>query len=204
MDWQPIETAPKDRTILVYGQPTDIPELQFTGPGTFTAYWDEIDSAFCLTGGTWRGPFIKPTHWMPLPPLPSPTMSEIEKLIAKLEAASDGSKALDIAIWLTAVSPTISPEVETGWEKLPAYTTSLDAALTLVPDLGSSKFDWSLGFMNGSWGHAARVAGPAGEEGMCEYGHRPAALALCIAALKARSFVAGLAPATGHETQHKT
>lgn len=26
--------------------------------------------AFCVSGATWRGPFIEPTRWMPLPPNP--------------------------------------------------------------------------------------------------------------------------------------
>jgi Protein of unknown function (DUF551) len=73
-DWQPIETAPKDGTsILVYGRPNDIDGLvYFRGPSTHSAAWDEIDDAFCLTGGTWTGPFIEPTHWMPLPEPPQP------------------------------------------------------------------------------------------------------------------------------------
>lgn len=68
--WRPIETAPKRGMILVYGQPKDTEDLRFTGPGIHAAYWDEIDQAYCLDGGTWLGPFIAPTHWMPLPEPP--------------------------------------------------------------------------------------------------------------------------------------
>ena len=70
MGWQNIETAPRDgSTILVVGRPSQIEGVKI-GAGIFTAYWDEIDSSFCLSAATWHGPFIKPTHWMPLPPAP--------------------------------------------------------------------------------------------------------------------------------------
>lgn len=62
---------PKDRYILVYGQPTDIEGCRFTGPGVNTAYWDAIDSSFCIKGATWQGPFITPTHWAEEPPKPT-------------------------------------------------------------------------------------------------------------------------------------
>lgn len=68
--WKPGNTAPKQGMILVYGRPRDCEGLKFSGPDIHAAYWDSIDSAFCLDGGTWLGPFIKPTHWMPLPKPP--------------------------------------------------------------------------------------------------------------------------------------
>lgn len=69
--WLPIETAPKDRPILVFGQPTDIENCRFLKPAVYAAYWDEIDRSFCIKGATWLGPFIDPTHWMlePQPPV---------------------------------------------------------------------------------------------------------------------------------------
>ena len=71
-EWMPIETAPKDHAILVYGkaQDTQNPLVRFTKAGVYSAYWDEIDDSFCLSGASWVGPFIKPTHWMPLPEPP--------------------------------------------------------------------------------------------------------------------------------------
>lgn len=69
-EWKPITTAPKDVSILVWGKPSDIEGCTFTAPGVHTAYWDEIDSSFCIKGATWLGPFIKPTHWQPLPEPP--------------------------------------------------------------------------------------------------------------------------------------
>lgn len=71
--WQPGRTAPRNgNTILVYGKPKNTKLLQFTKAGIHTAYWDPIDQAFCLTGGTWEGPFIKPKKWQPTPELPHP------------------------------------------------------------------------------------------------------------------------------------
>ncbi len=77
MEWQPIETAPKDgRTILIYGKPEDL-EINgavltcYKQAAIYTAAWDEIDNAFCLSGGSWLGPFVEPTYWMPVPPKPS-------------------------------------------------------------------------------------------------------------------------------------
>lgn len=63
--------APRDgTTILVFGRPGDIDGVEFGAPGIHSAYWDSIDGAFCLTGATWIGPFIEPTHWMLPPPPP--------------------------------------------------------------------------------------------------------------------------------------
>ena len=77
--WRPGKTAPKDgSTILVFGKPTDlvmdgITLVCFGQPLVHTAAWDAIDGRFCVTGGSWLGPFVDPTHWMPLPAAPRPT-----------------------------------------------------------------------------------------------------------------------------------
>jgi hypothetical protein len=62
--WQPIESAPKDRSILAY-QHWPLTEAH----RILTMAWDEKDR-------TWRADvhsFIRfePTHWMPLPSPPS-------------------------------------------------------------------------------------------------------------------------------------
>lgn len=71
--WRTMDSAPKDgERVLVWGQPENTGELTFHRAGAHTAYWDEIDGAFCLSGSTWQGPFVHPTHWMPLPAAPLP------------------------------------------------------------------------------------------------------------------------------------
>ncbi len=68
-EWQDIASAPKDKHVLLFGKQSAIEELgEFTGP--LSGYWDAIDSSWCATASTWRGPFIEATHWMPLPPPP--------------------------------------------------------------------------------------------------------------------------------------
>lgn len=79
-DWQPIETAPKDDLILLYGllDPHPNERQLYSGldrPTRVTAYWDSIDEAWSPMGGTWTGPWFKPTHWMPLPS-PPPSADE--------------------------------------------------------------------------------------------------------------------------------
>jgi hypothetical protein len=73
-DWQTIDSAPKDRGILLYGtQAYPMPELNLKGPLVFSGYWDSIDEAWCASGSTWAGPFFDCTHWMeqPKPPVPA-------------------------------------------------------------------------------------------------------------------------------------
>jgi len=76
-DWRPIETAPKDGTII------DIGGRAFDGvfERWCNAHWEDRGGE----EGTWRGPWsdgyeselpddrFVPTHWMPLPAPPSPT-----------------------------------------------------------------------------------------------------------------------------------
>lgn len=67
MEWQPIETAPKDGTVILLAEPNH-------------------DGSFCIATGRWVEPYIKPpywgdgltddllmdgpTHWSPLPEAP--------------------------------------------------------------------------------------------------------------------------------------
>lgn len=70
MEWQPIETAPKDGTaILAYA-----PDI---GRGFYgVAQWAHSDPDFPQTVPGWFWPFaIRPTHWMPLPPPPTASHS---------------------------------------------------------------------------------------------------------------------------------
>ena len=63
MEWQPIETAPKDRFhVLLFGDGPGFKQCSFVG------YWYEHD-------GVWfsfdHKPAGQPTHWMPLPKAPN-------------------------------------------------------------------------------------------------------------------------------------
>lgn len=60
-EWQPIETAPKDEWILVFGTHTRslCPVL--------TVRWDGDE---WQSGDDGYRPYVVPTHWMPLPEPP--------------------------------------------------------------------------------------------------------------------------------------
>ena len=72
--WRPIETAPKDRVILVYG-------CEFRRHIIGRGYWFQgvpgdgegwiTSSFYTQPKDDMRGNFT-PTHWTPLPPLPEP------------------------------------------------------------------------------------------------------------------------------------
>lgn len=70
--WQDISTAPKDGThVLLFGeQSRDDCGVRFKGEFQSTGYWDIFDDSWCATGSHWDGPFMQPTHWMPLGPPP--------------------------------------------------------------------------------------------------------------------------------------
>ncbi len=64
MDWQPIETAPKDQDVLVWSHGDA--SIARGAHGTFLAMADGMPA--CTSDG--RGVFVQPTHWMPIPPAP--------------------------------------------------------------------------------------------------------------------------------------
>ena len=75
--WQPIETAPKNRVILVWGRYWS--DEQGWMPEPRMAQWDSL--AF---GGSWvvdyRYPFsVRPTHWMPLPAPPADLVQRVKE-----------------------------------------------------------------------------------------------------------------------------
>ncbi len=68
MEWQPIETAPKDGSeVLLF-----VPSASF-GRNVMSAVWDNdnggCDASWVVLEG-YIGEY-NPTHWMPLPPPPS-------------------------------------------------------------------------------------------------------------------------------------
>lgn len=136
-------------------------------------------------------------------------MSVLEELIVKLKAASEESDDLNREIarmegWvfggsrgkiLGAYYRNLPDGTRTDYfAKIPAYTTSIDAALTLVPPDPSDPSKlmlWSLTYdEDGVAGPRSYTAGIG--KGYHDpdyiYGHsdKTPALALCIAALKAR------------------
>jgi len=73
--WCKGESAPKDRAIVVYGTPegeygSSRQNTAFWPLGIYLAQYDDCDDAFCLKGGGWLGPFIKPIAWAEEPESP--------------------------------------------------------------------------------------------------------------------------------------
>ncbi len=73
MNWQPIETAPKDGTwiLLAGGETDDEAEVR----SIVAAQWaKEMPPSgrwhFAWYDGGFYGKYLNPTHWMPLPPAP--------------------------------------------------------------------------------------------------------------------------------------
>jgi len=126
------------------------------------------------------------------------TVSDLERLIARLEKAAEGSTELDTDICCALYD--IDPELgrrwnehfDPGWQGgtldtrfltyWRSFTRNLDAALTLVPDVG----DWTITQRTrhpyqGKWLFEATVWDARSQ------GFAPSApLAVCIAALRAR------------------
>lgn len=126
----------------------------------------------------------------------------IDELIAKLEAATEGSRELDCDIFVaTAPSPFVSyyPDcvlaslggfaARVEIKDIPAYTTSLDAALTLVPERDKSGAYWRCIIerkpLHSGQAWLAEVR-PHAKDGGYAIAYTPA-LALCVAAMKART-----------------
>lgn len=59
MSWQPIETAPRDKTEILLG---------WTSGLVLCGYWSQFRNHLGWT--TSRGMYGDPTHWMPLPEPP--------------------------------------------------------------------------------------------------------------------------------------
>ncbi len=125
----------------------------------------------------------------------------IDELIAQLDASTEGSGELDLAIEIATgrCDPTcFIYKYKSHWlephdfcsivvykprsQELPRYTTSLDAALTLVPE----GWCWAAGSGDGEdpWAH---LSPPEDEQGESIDLHaKTAAIALCVAALMVR------------------
>ena len=60
MNWQPIETAPKDETRIILWR-------EGWQEANAVGFWSESDKSWNAVGSTY---FVGATHWMPLPPNP--------------------------------------------------------------------------------------------------------------------------------------
>jgi hypothetical protein len=106
----------------------------------------------------------------------------LPEIIERVEAVAEGSRDLEWKIAQAIGHPsfdipsTIWPPFMAGSKadrSIPAYTSSLDAALTLVPE----GCDWQVNGHGSAWIFGSRHAGADGNS---------PALALCAAALRAR------------------
>ena len=68
MKWQPIETAPKDGTVVIFYAPGGI----FMAPSTEPKQASREERRKLAESGAWPNHQLwKVTHWMPLPPPPA-------------------------------------------------------------------------------------------------------------------------------------
>lgn len=133
-------------------------------------------------------------------------MPSLNELIEKIEAAGEGSRELDAGIFSAlGWSPVPNPHnamgllnrwqregAMTGHEGPPMYSTSLDAAQRLLPDLLPGQGGWRVEchtdlvrkFHADVWVHLHAEPGDRWFKGSSK---ATAALALCAAALKARA-----------------
>lgn len=103
----------------------------------------------------------------------------VAELIKRLEEAKEGSRELDCDLWVQAsidVGFPLDKALDAAPAFAPYYTTSIDAALSLVPE----GMGWNVGFLK----KAPRPHAWVGDLRTVYAASVP--LALCIAALKAR------------------
>lgn len=68
MDWQPIETAPKDGTrVLLIGHRGAEADI---GNWSMHGRYDRSTKRYGICWGCAGIAYVNPTHWMPLPPPP--------------------------------------------------------------------------------------------------------------------------------------
>ena len=65
MQWQPIETAPKDGTWILIFRSTPHTNMEL---GCALVYWD--DHFTCWHDGEYHSDHYDPSHWVPLPEPP--------------------------------------------------------------------------------------------------------------------------------------
>lgn len=110
-------------------------------------------------------------------------MAQVDDVLARLEAATEGSEALDRLIY-EAMGAEEFFDCTYSDSDMPPFSTSVDAALTLVPD------GWGIGLAQ-EWPWPKEEAPLEARlfhraHGCVDATHDDPALALCIAALRAR------------------
>lgn len=109
----------------------------------------------------------------------------MQDLIERLEKVVAPDRELDRLIWDATNGRGGVDEWTVGQIDAPAYTASIDAALTLVPD----GLNYVLKARNPGAKSEARVGGLQGGFYIKDGEHSCPAIALCIAALKARAAI---------------
>lgn len=104
----------------------------------------------------------------------------MQELIERLEAANGPDEELDRAIAKLLWQDQTDAEPKNVFDCYQNYTSSIDAALTLAPDLGGQSWVFLQKLRSGQW--QAALALDWDEDIIAP----TAPLALCIAALKAR------------------
>lgn len=70
--WQPIETAPKMRNIILFAVTDAAEDGRIRNWKMDTGYWSQGHKGWVWSGYEVRSYMIQPTHWMPLPEPPTP------------------------------------------------------------------------------------------------------------------------------------
>lgn len=99
--WQPIATAPKDRTwiLLTGGVVCEQWYGTETKPAAVVGTWEEDEWYFADWDGALRSAYEKPSHWMPLPtppnapPTPSTLSSDLRALLSRHSPLSPDDRA---------------------------------------------------------------------------------------------------------------
>ena len=81
-EWQPIETAPKDGSVVLIADAEHVNEAHYVFEvGEFLVsnypdpYWEKYDHSYWDRHND-DSDWYEPTHWMPLPPPPNPNTTE--------------------------------------------------------------------------------------------------------------------------------
>lgn len=101
-------------------------------------------------------------------------------LITSLEQAGEGSRELDKLVALATTHPYGVDAAD--WDGFPAYTTSVDCALALAERVLPG---WFISLERYSDGWYATVCDHSTSQRRFQGSQKPAALALCLAILKA-------------------